>query len=62
MANRDGRLFNVDRAQIYTLQRLFPNRRLPKNLYRGNGFWMTFTPAQRKRMMKKMHKNNDFSL
>jgi hypothetical protein len=62
MANRDGRLFNVDRANIYGLQRLYPNKRDPKKLYRGTGFYVTFTPRQRRRMIKKMNKNLDFSL
>ncbi len=64
MASRDGRLFNVDRWTIYTLQRLYPNQH-----FKGRKFRISFsaehlpmTPKQRRRCLKKMRKHNDYSI
>jgi hypothetical protein len=63
MANRDGRLFNVDRWTIYTLQRLYLNKRYGKHHYSyGWGDHLPLTPAQRRRCLKNMHKHNDYSI
>ena len=67
MANRDGKLFNVDRWTIYTLQRLKPNKRYSKRAgLRGypyySGEHLPLTPAQYRRMKKKMNKNEDYSI
>lgn len=63
MANADGRLWNVDRWTIYTLQRRFPNQKFPQGSYKhGWGDYVNLSPAQRRRCKKKMRKNNDYSI
>jgi hypothetical protein len=63
MANADGRLFNVDRWTIYTLQRLYPNKRSNQAYKSWRGYHLdTLTPKQYRRMKKKMNKNEDYSI
>jgi len=62
MANQDGRLFNVDRWTIYTLQRLRPNKHYKGRYVTWSGNHLRLTPAQYRRMKKKMNKNEDHSL
>lgn len=63
MPNMDGRLFNVDRWTIYTLQKLYPKRRQVRSLYlTWGGTHLEPTPRQFRRMRKKMFKNQDYSI
>ena len=62
MSNADGRLFNVDRWTIYTLQRLRPNKRYRARYVTWAGTHLPLTPAQRRRCVKKMRKHNDYSI
>lgn len=62
MANADGRLFNVDRWTIYTLQRLYPNTPNHVTYRKWCGNMVVLTPAQYRRMKKKMLKNDDYSV
>lgn len=62
MANADGKLFNVDRWVIYTLQKRYTNKRNKWHYSQWSGAYLPPTPKQLRRMLKKMRKNQDYSI
>jgi hypothetical protein len=49
-------MFNLDRWAYYTAQK---HNTHVSNVFAGQFNWVQFTPAQRRRVIKKARKNND---